>query len=291
MKRCDDVSNVYDVKVIVLPFASAISLDDDARQVLRDEIDAARADDVNIVAAAGNNFGGPVALPAAHPGILSVGSTDTAAGGLCSVSAVGGTLLAPGCGLDGADPVNGNPTTSQQGTSFSAVIVAGALSALRTWRPDLSADAAQRLLVENATATPYGPALDLGAAFVAAGLGEIVPPVPTALSPAPAPPVTTPSATVAKRRLPRPRVRARVHQLGTRRFLLVRVANRPRGALLTVRVYRKGRRGDLRRVASRTRATGTIRLRVRSWAQVRATFSDPSGQRLTSLPTIRNARR
>jgi hypothetical protein len=290
MKRCDEVSNVYDVKVIVLPFSSELPLDDEGTQALRDEIEAARVDDVNIVAAAGNSQGRPVALPASQPGILSVGATDSATGDLCGFSATGASLLAPGCRLDGSEPASGAPLTTQQGTSFAAVIVAAALAALRTWRPDLSAEAAQRVLIDNALTASSGRALDVTAAFVAAGMGSLVPAVPTPTS-TPTPTVPPPPTPATKTRLPKPHLRVGLRKRGSRHYLVVRATNRPRGMRLTVRVYRKGRRGKLQRIALRSDATGVIRVRVRSWARVTARFSDPARKRLTSVPTIVNARR
>ena len=51
---------------------------------------------------------------------------------------------------------------------------------------------------------------------------------------------------------------------------------------MSVRVYVRGRHGKLKRVATRTRNSSAIRIRVRSWRRVTAGFSDPTGQRLAS---------
>ena len=75
---------------------------------------------VALVAAAGNDDGGPREYPAAYPGVLSVGATDTQGGGFCSFSnrGEGLRLLAPGCDLDGAEPTSGAPDYNYwQGTS------------------------------------------------------------------------------------------------------------------------------------------------------------------------------
>jgi hypothetical protein len=233
------------------------------------------------VAAAGNNGGGPVGTPANIPGVLSVGATDTSSGGLCSFSATGALLLAPGCGLEGADPATGAPTNTQQGTSHAAVVAAAALAALRTWRPDLTPDEADRLLNETATPSLWGRTLDLTAAFVAAGLGAIVP-----TPPAPAPTATlTPQASPspqAKRQLTKPRIVTRSRGRGAKRTLTIKASNRPAGARLTVRVYIRGSGGKLRRIASQTRRSSTVRIRVRSWRRVTARFSDPAGRLLQS---------
>ncbi len=89
---------------------------------------------VAVVAAAGNDDGGPVEYPAALPWTcLSVGATDTQGGGFCSFSnrGEGLRLLAPGCDLDGAEPTSGAPDYNYwQGTSEASAIAAAALDAL-----------------------------------------------------------------------------------------------------------------------------------------------------------------
>ena len=65
--------------------------------------------------------------PAAYPGVLSVGATDTQGGGFCSFSnrGEGLRLLAPGCDLDGAEPTTGAPNYNYwQGTSEASAIAA-----------------------------------------------------------------------------------------------------------------------------------------------------------------------
>jgi hypothetical protein len=287
IRTCGDATMAYGVKVVVLPSSSPLPFAPAEEAALRDEILGLRATGINVVAAAGNSGGMSVGLPGTIPGVIAVGASDTVTGAACGFSAAGTTLSAPGCTLDGADPVSGTPLTAQQGTSESSVLVATALAALRTWRPDLGPDEAERLLAATAH-----PVLDLTAAFGAAGLASVAPPVPaTAIStPIPSPqPSPQPTAT-PQRRLAKPSVIARLSGSGPKRTLTVRAANRPRGARLTVRVYARGSHGKLRRVASQTQQSATVRLRVRGWRRVTAAFSDPSGLLLAS-PTRTVTRR
>jgi serine protease len=102
---------------------------------------------VAVVAAAGNDDGGAVEYPAAYPGVLSVGATDTQGGGFCSFSnrGEGLRLLAPGCDLDGANPATGEPDYNYwQGTSEASAIAAAALDALDSDQPGLSPEAAEK---------------------------------------------------------------------------------------------------------------------------------------------------
>ena len=162
IQRCSEAATAFDVKVVLMAYSSSLALTAEEAEVLYDEIKGARASGISFVAAAGNHAGGPVGSPANVPGVLSVGATNTATGDRCGFSATGALLLAPGCGLDGADPTSGTTLTTQEGTSHAAAVAAAALAALRTWRPDLTPDAAERLLNETGKATMWGRSLDLG---------------------------------------------------------------------------------------------------------------------------------
>ena len=127
---------------------------------------------VAVVAAAGNDDGGAVAYPAAYPSVLSVGATDTESGALCPFSnrGPGLRLLAPGCGLDGADPGAGAPDSNYwQGTSESSAIAAAALAALDSYRPGLSPASSEEIITGAA-----GGVLNIAQAFRNAGLASIV---------------------------------------------------------------------------------------------------------------------
>jgi subtilisin family serine protease len=285
VQRCSDSAQRFGVQVVALPYASELALTPFERQFLADEVKGARDEQgLSFVAAAGDNGGQPMGTVAGIPGVLSVGATDSISGDRCGFSATGSLLLAPGCSLDGADPATGAALRTQQSTSLAAVIAATAVAALRTWRPDLTPAQADQLLIEHARQGPPGRSLDLTAAFTAAGLGHVAPPLP-ADPPPPAPPAPAP-APQAKQRLPKPQITTRSRGHGAKRVLTVKASNRPRGARLAVRVYVRGRGGKLRRVASRTRTSATVTIRIRSWRRVTATFSDPTGTRLQSPARI-----
>ena len=157
--------------------------------------------------------------------------------------------------------------------------MATALAALRTWRPDLTPDDADRLLTETGAQSAAGRVLDVGAAFTAAGLAAS--PVPPAVAPSPSPDhdrdpatfarvvkLTTPEAEIDGSR-DRDRIEA-----GTQR-----ARHEPaNGNANDVRVYARGRGAKLKRVALRTRdfvdaPHSCSFLAVASRRQ----FSDPSG--------------
>jgi hypothetical protein len=167
------------------------------------------------------------------------------------------------------------------------VIAATALAALRTWRPDLSPIEAEQVLIESAA----GSRLDLTAAFAAVGMAAVTGAAPTP-PPVGAPTAQPPPRPPAKPRLVTPKLTVSVSSLRSgKRTLTARARNRPRGARLSITVYAKRTRGALRRVASRARASATVRVRVRSWRRVTAKFTDTTGQRLTSRTSTVNARR
>ena len=260
VKLCSDVATLLGVKVIALPMSSELPLTAGDASDLKEELSAAHDLGINVVAAAGNTDGRSVGAPANFPGVIAVGGTHTGSGALCGFSATGASVLTPGCALDGADPSTGAPSLVQQGTSEASVILAAALAALRTWRPDVSADSAVRLLTEHATRTIDGLNLNLAAAFRAAGLASIVgapignaSPTPEP-SPAPSPTATpTPSAPPLKVHLPKPKLTVRTHGVGRKRILVVKAANRPPKTRLSVSVYARTPKGKLRLSVKRVR--------------------------------------
>jgi serine protease len=278
IKRCDELASMFGLKVILLALSSPINLDEEALAEFNDAIGGAKARGMNVVAAAGNMNGGPVGTPAGIAGVFSVGAFDSASGSRCAFSAIGADIEAPGCTIDGADPSTGQPMTTQQGTSIASAVTAASLAALRTWRPDLSPEAAEALFQTTSSARK----LDVSAAFLAAGYAagtDIVPvPIPQSTPQTTATPEVQPRV---KQRLPKPRFSVR-RGTGTKTALVVTVRNRPPGTRVSVRVL-AGRKGHkLRRVAFRTRSSSTIVVPVGSWRRVTATFSDPKGLRLPS---------
>jgi hypothetical protein len=281
IKLCKDAAVAYGIKVIVLALASPFDVSEEAQIEFDDAVSSARASGISVIAAAGNTAGGGVGTPASLPGILSVGAAD-ATGTRCGFSASGAAILAPGCGIDGAEPSTGTPTSTQQGTSVAAAVTAASLAALRTWRPDLAPDAAERVLVETASSG----ALDLTRAFTAIGF----PPPGEPTSPQGAPQATpTPTAVApkqAKRRLPKPRFSVRMRGAAGRRIVVIEARNRPSRTRLKVEIYvRRG--GKARRIAVSTRPSSKIEIRARSWQRVTARFSDPTGTWLPSRTAVK----
>lgn len=170
--ECLELQHKYDIRVINLSLGTSEGRSAEATELVGNAVERAANDGVAVVAAAGNDDGGPVEYPAAYPGVLSVGATDTQSDGLCSFSnrGVGLRLLAPGCDLDGADPTSGAPNYNYwQGTSEASVIAAAALDVLDSYQTGLSPQAGEKDLTQA-----DGGLLDIAQTFRNAGLGAIV---------------------------------------------------------------------------------------------------------------------
>lgn len=128
----------------------------------------ARARNVSVVVSAGNNSGGAVQYPANCAGTIAAGAAEQD-GQLANYTARGAgtgfvTLHAPGnsSGLyvgasntGGSTPnANGSTAFLFAGTSFSAPMVAGAISLLKAIRPSLTPSQIDSLLSNNALAYP-----------------------------------------------------------------------------------------------------------------------------------------
>lgn len=172
ISTCLELRKQYNIKVINLSLGSPETPSSQNYEELGSSIERAEDYGVAVVAAAGNDDGGPVEYPAAYPGVLSVGATDTQSGAFCSFSnrGTGLRMLAPGCELDGADPSTGVGRENYwQGTSESSAITAAALAALEAYAPALTPQAA-----EDDLSKADSGALDIARAFRAAGLGQVV---------------------------------------------------------------------------------------------------------------------
>lgn len=144
------------------------SIDADEAAELENRIHVMRRDaHVNVVAAAGNGGGEPE-FPGRFSSSFTVAGVD-GSDGLCGFSARGNgvDLAAPACDIEQGD-AHGD-MYAMSGTSYAAPIVAGVLAAVRSYRPDLSADEAERLLVRTARPGPY-PVVNAEAALRAIGL-------------------------------------------------------------------------------------------------------------------------
>ncbi|HWX98096.1 MAG TPA: S8 family serine peptidase [Solirubrobacteraceae bacterium] len=184
------------IYAIDLALSSSIPPSPDQAQTMQSAVAQADANNVAIVAAAGNTPG-PVEEPGAEPGILAVGASTAqpdqtssgAEGSVCSFSANQGlTFYAPGCGLNEADPFTDQPNCCGNGTSQASAFTAAVLVALMSYDPSLTSKRAEQLLVSTAT----NGDLNAGAAFAADGLGSVVaagnaniPKPPAASAPAP----------------------------------------------------------------------------------------------------------
>jgi hypothetical protein len=170
--ECLELRHKYNIRVINLSLGSSEEPSAEAIEFVDNAVERATNYGVAVVAAAGNDDGGPVEYPAAYPAVLSVGATDTQGGGFCSFSnrGEGLRLLAPGCDLDGAEPTSGAPNFNYwQGTSEASAIAAAALAALYSFQPGLSPEAGEKDLTDA-----HGGALDIAQTFRNAGLGAIV---------------------------------------------------------------------------------------------------------------------
>lgn len=133
-----------------------------ASTLLTQAIDYAYARGAVIVAAAGNDQAAQLAWPAADPRVLSVGATD-ARGEQVLFSNSGDQLklTAPGYGITTAWV--DNQLVSFSGTSASAPVVAGAIAALMSTTPNLTATSAADILLAHASeAGPAGADADYG---------------------------------------------------------------------------------------------------------------------------------
>jgi hypothetical protein len=201
-------------------------------------------------------MGGDVEWPAADATIFAVAAAgpDHA---LCEFSGrgVGVSLAAPGCGLELADPSTGVPI-SFAGTSPAGAFTSALLAALRSYRPDLSADQAEHVLraattdgVLNAEAAlrdaGVGPQVDAASAQVP---GISAGPSGTRAATTPTEPPFREASVPWRRemrindsqlRWPRPRAHMTSCVPGA---AVVRIENRPPAARVIVRLY--ARRGE-----------------------------------------------
>ncbi|HEV3000580.1 MAG TPA: S8/S53 family peptidase [Solirubrobacteraceae bacterium] len=227
---------------------------------------------VNVVAAAGNGPDAPD-FPGRFPAAFTTAATAPE-GQLCAFSARGPAvdIGAPGCDLLQA---NYEGTLWQLGgTSFAAPLVAGALAAIRSYVPTLTADAAEAALTSTAR---FGdpPLLDAAATLESLGVGASASTAPLPTEPRPGGSRTkvdvraVPTVSRHDSRIVVPRVRIR----RTRRAVLLVAQNRPARAVLEVRVegrtLRAKRRIRVRRHVGFARCRFTIKTAASRWITVR----------------------
>lgn len=178
--RC--LESPHRVKVINLSLGG---IDQESAQLpqLENKIQGARTIyGVNVVAAAGNG-GGSVGYPARFPTTFAIGGTDVG-DAFCWFSNRGDGLDISTLGCDVELSMGGGALGLGRGTSFAAPIMSGALAALRAYKPELTVDQAEQLVLTTARSAPAGKFLDAAALFRSAGLGPMVdtyqPPPPSA---------------------------------------------------------------------------------------------------------------
>jgi hypothetical protein len=291
---CLRVRGRYDVRVINLSLRSSEAPAGRDYEMVGNAIQEAHDYGVSVVAAAGNDDGGAVEYPAAYPGVLSVGATDTNGSGFCPFSNRGSglCLLAPGCSLDGADPSNGAPDSDyRQGTSESSGIAAAAVAALDSYRPDLSPASSEEIITGAS-----GGALNIAQAFRNAGLASIVaggeaarPGASPGAGAHSSPQSLAPSKMMNLiARFPRPRARL---ERARRRVLLV-LSKRPAEAQAQARLI--GYRRHSRRLSVLRTVRGTfteLAVPVRSVREVSFRYVDPyDAERASPWTTLRMPR-
>jgi hypothetical protein len=169
---CLQLQSEYNIKVINLSLGTSQTPSSADYTAIGSAVARANNYGVDVVAAAGNDTGGPLDYPAALPDVLSVGATDARMTGFCGFSNRGSglRLLAPGCDLDAADPTSGVADENYwQGTSEASAIAAAALTALRAYEPTITPQAAEKDLTGADNGT-----LDIAQAFQNAGLADVV---------------------------------------------------------------------------------------------------------------------
>jgi hypothetical protein len=178
-----------------------------------------------------------------------------------------------GCGDDSALWDTGDPATIE-GSSTSAGLVASVLTALRAYKPELTPDQAEQLLVSTADNAGAGKVIDVAAAFRPAGLGGMVdayqppppasPPTPTMITVG----TMCPDGGVLSCQRPKLTAAKRRHAK-----LTLTVAALPSGAFLQARVKRRWH----------TSTSSSITLRPKRWKTIHLRFASIDGEHSHAL--------
>lgn len=289
--ECLELRHKFNIRAINLSLGTSETPSARDYEMLGNAVQEASDYDVAVVAAAGNDDGGPVEYPAAHPGVLSVGASDTEGGGFCSFSnrGEGLRLLAPGCDLDGAEPTSGAPDYNYwQGTSEASAIAAAALDALYAYQPSLSVEAGEKDLTEADNGV-----LDIAQTFRNAGLGAIVtageaaePGAQSNSTPGSSPQPVTPLTAM---RLNRPFGRPQARLKRVRHRLVLALTGRPSEAQVQVRFLgHRGRSRRLRVLRTLHGAFTSLTLPISGVVEVSVRYTDPYDvQRASPWATLR----
>jgi Subtilase family len=245
-------------------------------EAVQNKIEDLRARGISVVAAAGND-GGTVQWPARYGPAFAIGASDTNSG-FCGTASRGAALdlSALGCGDDSALWDTGEPATIE-GSSTSAGLVAGVVTALRAYKPELTPDQAEELLTTTADTAGAGKVINVAAAFRAAGLGAMVEayqPPPPATPPTPA--VITvgtvcPDGGVLS--CQRPKLASATRKRGN---VTLTVETLPTGAFLQARVTRRWH----------TSTSPSITLLAKHWKKIVLRFASIDGEHSHNL-TVR----
>jgi hypothetical protein len=286
---CLRVRQQHNIRVINLSLGTSESPSGESYEALTNAIERATNYGVAVVAAAGNDDGGAVEYPAAYPRVLSVGATDTQGGGFCSFSnrGEGLRLLAPGCDLDGADPVTGAPNYNYwQGTSEASAIAAAALDALDSYQPGLSPETAEKDLTEANKGV-----LDIAQTFRNAGLGAIVT-AGEAAEPGAQPNATagsSPQPLTPLASMTHPFARPRVRLKRVKHRLVLALSGRPSEAQVQVRYLgHRGRSRQLRVLRTLHGVFASLTLPTSGIVEVSVRYTDPYDvERASQWTTLR----
>jgi hypothetical protein len=267
------LNQAVNVETVLMALGRADTDTTSAGQAVQNEIAIARAHGIAVVAAAGDD-GGAVQWPARYDLAFAVGASD-GSGGFCSSSSWGPELdiFALGCGDDTALWDTGEPATID-GSSTTAALVAGVLTALRAYKPDLSPEQAQQLLLSTADTSGRGNVMNVAAAFRAAGLGTMVDAYqPPALATPPRPAVIgvgtiCPDGGVLSCQRPKLTAAVRKHSK-----IRLTVGALPSGSFLQAKVTRRWH----------TAAGASITLNAERWRKILLRFGSIDGERSRSL--------
>lgn len=286
---CLRVRQQHNIRVINLSLGTSESPSGESYEALTNAIERATNYGVAVVAAAGNDDGGAVEYPAAYPRVLSVGATDTQGGGFCSFSnrGEGLRLLAPGCNLDGADPVTGAPNYNYwQGTSEASAIAAATLDALDSYQPGLSPETGEKDLTEANKGV-----LDIAQTFRNAGLGAIVT-AGEAAEPGAQPNATagsSPQPMTPLASMTHPFARPRVRLKRVKHRLVLALSGRPGEAHVQVRYLgRRGHSRQLRVLRTLHGVFASLTLPTSGVVEVSVRYTDPYDvERASQWTTLR----
>lgn len=254
------------VKVITISLQAAETSVEDLDALADRIVTAHDSYNIDVVAAAGNNAT-RLGYPARVGATIAVGATDVS-GAFCAwsgrgaeldVSALGCSILATG--FDGR-------LGAFDGTSYSTPVVAGVLLALRSYRPDLSADQVEQLVLMASRTTAAGQVLDAGEAFRSAGLGALVDAYSPPTSEAPVDVAPLPSTTSALPQIPTLRSATFRHHVAR-----LDVTKPPRQSTV---VFMIGKH-------SYNRTNGRLNIHLRAWHAVTVFVQDPWGVRSPPL--------